>query len=219
MAFTLDHRLKRDTGTTIKVILLENGAEILSGYSDALLNRVHRRAASRGIDIRCGQTVVSASADVVEVAEGSAIPCHTLVWVTGAVSHPVFRESGLPTDNRGFVRTRSTLQFENEDNLFATGDCGTLIDHPKTPKAGVYAVRQGPVITENLRAVVTGNPLRQYAPQSDFLALLNLGDGTAMGAKWGRSIEGRWVMRLKDWIDRRFMRRFQLTSLDEAPHT
>ncbi len=53
--------------------------------------------------------------------------------------------------------------------------------------------------------------LRRYTPQRDFLALLNIGDGTALGTKWGRSFEGRWVMRLKDWIDRRFMRRFQVS--------
>jgi selenide,water dikinase len=89
-------------------------------------------------------------------------------------------------------------------------DCATLIDHPKTPKAGVYAVREGPYIATNIRASLAGRRLRAYRPQGDFLTLLNLGDGTALGTKWGRSFAGRWVMALKDRIDRRFMRRFQV---------
>ena len=97
------------------------------------------------------------------------------------------------------------------------GDCATLRDWPATPKAGVYAVRQGPYIADNLRRAVAGRPLRRYRPQPDFLTLLNLGDGKALGAKWGRSFEGRWVMRLKDRIDRKFMRMFQV--LDDGAAT
>ncbi len=66
-------------------------------------------------------------------------------------------------------------------------------------------------MTHNIRAALSGDGLRSYKPQGDFLTLLNLGDGTALGAKWGRSFGGRWVMTLKDRIDRRFMRRFQIT--------
>ena len=130
--------------------------------------------------------------------------------MTGPTCQPIFSESGLATDERGFLLVRSTLQSEQHDNLLATGDCATLIDHPDTPKAGVYAVRQGPFIADNLRAWLSGEPLRPYTPQGDFLMLLNTGDGSALGAKWGWSFGGGWVMRLKDRIDRRFMRRFQL---------
>jgi len=143
---------------------------------------------------------------------GDVWPCDALLWVTGAVGHDLLRNSGLPTEDRGFVETRSTLQVLGQDDLFAVGDCGTLVDFPQTPKAGVYAVRQGPVLTHNLRAALAGDPLSEYTPQSDFLTLLNLGDGTALGAKKGLAFQGAWVMKLKDWIDRRFMRRFQIGS-------
>jgi selenide,water dikinase len=138
------------------------------------------------------------------------MPCDALIWVTGATSHPLFVDSDLPTESRGFVRTRSTLQVEGYDDLFAVGDCATMTDFPQTPKAGVYAVRQGPYLIDNLRAKIAGGPLKSYQPQGDFLTLLNLGDGTALGAKSGFSFEGEWVMRLKDWIDRRFMTKFQV---------
>jgi selenide,water dikinase len=208
LAFTLPHRLRRDTSADVQVTLLDNGPHILRGYADAVVRRATRRAAEAGIAIRCDCKVVEVEAGAVHLEGGDTVPFDVLVWVTGAVSHPVFRPSGISVDRRGFARIRPTLQFEEHDNLFGTGDCATLIDHPDTAKAGVYAVRQGPFITHNIRAALSGEPLRTYTPQTDFLALLNLGDGTALGTKWGRVIEGRWVMKLKDWIDRRFMARF-----------
>ncbi len=119
------------------------------------------------------------------LVDGDELPCDLLVWVAGATSHGLLRESGLPTDARGFVLIRSTLQVEGYDDLFAVGDCATLSAFPKTPKAGVYAVRQGPFLTDNLLAAAAGKPLRDYRPQSDFLTLLNLGDGARPGRQVG----------------------------------
>lgn len=208
IAFTLRHRLERDTSLEVSVTLLDGGPTVLGSYPASLRTRVSRWAGRRGIVIRTGARVTDASAGEVLTSTGDRLPYDMLVWVTGAVSQPLFRDSGLPTDERGFVLTRSTLQFRDHAELFGVGDCATLVDYPRTPKAGVYAVRQGPVLTRNLRAFLAGRPLEPYEPQGDFLTLLNIGDGVALGAKWGFSFEGRWVMRLKDWIDRRFMRRF-----------
>ncbi|MHC4948209.1 MAG: FAD-dependent oxidoreductase [Planctomycetota bacterium] len=210
LAFTLETRLARECRAPVRVMLLERGDRILAGYPRSLGRRVERRAAARGIEIALRQAVASADAESVTLDDGRRQACHALVWVTGAVSHPLFRDSGLDVDRRGFLHVRSTLQAKDHDDLLAVGDCATLIDHPNTPKAGVYSVRQGPLVTDNIRARLAGRPLASYRPQRDFLTLLNLGDGTALGAKWGRSFAGRWVMTLKDRIDRRFMRRFQM---------
>ncbi len=210
LAFTIQYRLAAETQRPVTVHLLDNGPRILTGYPATLARRITRLAAVRGIEILCRQRVASAEAGCVLLTDGRRLPCEALVWVTGAVSHPIFTESGLATDDRGFLHVRSTLQSQDHDDLFACGDCATLIDYPRTPKAGVYAVRQGPVITDNLRAALAGQPLKRYRPQGDFLTLLNVAGGHAMGAKWGRSFEGRWVMTLKDRIDRRFMRRFSI---------
>lgn len=208
LAFTLDHRLKSDTPLEVNTVLVDGRDQILTGYPASLQRRVTRWAARRGITIRTGTRVRRVEPATVELGDGELVACDILIWVTGAVSQPLFRDSQLPVDERGFVRVRSTLQFERHDDLFGVGDCATLIDHPRTPKAGVYAVRQGPVLTRNLRAALAQRPLERYHPQADFLTLLNLGGGVAVGAKRGVSVEGRWVMHLKDFIDRRFMRRF-----------
>lgn len=214
LAFTLERRLANELGRAPRVRLLQGAAEILPGSPAAVISRVYRAAARRGIAIECDRKVVAAEPGRLTLEEGGELPYDLLVWVTGATAHGILAGSGLATDDRGFVLTRPTLQVEGWEDLFAVGDCATLADHPRTPKAGVYAVRQGPYLRHNLEAWLAGKPLRRYRPQHDFLALLNLGDGTALGTKWGRVAEGRRVMRLKDWIDRRFMRRFQVLDPD-----
>lgn len=210
LAFTFLERLESAGCAPVETHLINSGPRILEGYPPSLANRAERAAIRRGIQIHCNQRVQSVDAGQIILDSGEVWPCDALLWVTGAVSHPLFVDSGLPTDDRGFVEIRSTLQVVGYDDLFGVGDCATLIDHPTTPKAGVYAVRQGPVLTDNLRSSLAGTPLRSYRPQGDFLTLLNLGDGSALGSKKGLSFQGRWVMHLKDWIDRRFMQRFQI---------
>jgi len=144
--------------------------------------------------------------------EGAGRPLFAdlVVWAPGAAPPPLLAASpGLPLDPAGFLRVRSTLQVEGFDELFAAGDCATLAEHPWVPKAGVYAVRQGPVLDANLRAHLAGAALRPYRPQRVFLALLNLGDRRALAVRRPFVAGGRLAWHLKDRIDRRFVARFR----------
>jgi selenide,water dikinase len=216
VAFGFRARLAREGARDMSVVLLESGPRVLPGYPASTAERVEENARALGVEIRTGGAVVEAHADHLRLADGDVLGCDGLVWVAGAASLPIFRDSGMALDGRGFLRVRPTLQSVGHDEIFAVGDCAAVDTDPPLPKAGVYAVRQGPVLTANLRARVTGGSLRPYRPQRDFLSLLNLGDGRAIGSKWGISFEGRRVFQLKDWIDRRFMRRFQVLDDDGA---
>jgi selenide,water dikinase len=214
LAFALDARLEREGAADLRVTVLESGDHILAGYSAGALRRVERAAAARGIEIRTGVHVARAAAEAVVLESGERVPGDAVFWVAGAASLPIFRGSGLATDAQGFVRVGPTLQAVGREDVFAAGDCAAWDPGPPLPKAGVYAVRQGPVLAENLRARARGGRLVAYRPQRDFLSILNLGGGTAIAAKWGMAVEGRRVFELKDWIDRRFMRRFQVLGPD-----
>jgi pyridine nucleotide-disulfide oxidoreductase family protein len=202
-------RLSRLGLREASVTLLERGPRILPGYPRSAAARLKRHARAHGIAIRCGMAVARAEADHLVLENGESMPCDVLVWVTGAASVLLFDRAGLERDERGFVKVRETLQAVGHDEIFASGDCASLLTDPRLPKAGVFAVREGPILASNLMARITGARLRTYRPQRDFLSLLNLGDGRAVAVKWGLSAEGRWVWRLKDAIDRRFVRRYQ----------
>ena len=216
MAFTLRHRLLIETNRRVETTLLQAGTEILPGYGESLRKRILTAAKRSEIEVITGMRANGAkelhpNQKTLLLENGDELVCDACVWVVGATAHSLFADSGVATDSRGFARIRSTLQLLEHDDVFAVGDCATLEESPDTPKAGVYAVRQGPFLIENLLTYLdpARGSLESYKPQKDFLSLLNLGDGGAVGAKWGFSFEGGWVMRLKDRIDRRFMQRFQ----------
>ena len=82
------------------------------------------------------------------------------------------RRGALAVDDRGFVRTDEQLRSVSHPQVFATGDCASWPGHA-LPKAGVHAVRMGPVLANNLRAALGGSTLPQaFSPQRRFLALL-----------------------------------------------
>ena len=135
-----------------------------------------------------------------------------LLWAVGAKAHDwqqdPSRRGGLAVNEQGFIRVDPRLQSVSHRDVFAAGDC---IDWPAPlPKAGVYAVRMGPVLGRNLRAALEGRGLTTYRPQHRFLALLATGDGRAIGSRGRWSAEGRWLWHWKDHIDRGFVRRFSL---------
>jgi selenide,water dikinase len=214
LAFALAARLGRDGGRR-EVLLLEGGPTVLPGHAPGAARRVTAAATTRSIAIRCGADVERVERDAVHLATGERVPADAVVWVTGAAALPIFAGSGLETID-GFAAIGPTLQCVGRDDIFAVGDCAAWVAGPGLAKAGVYAVRQGPVLAHNLVARVRGESLRAYRPQRDFLSLLNLGDGRAIAAKWGLAAESHLLFSLKDWIDRRFVRHFQVLGPDDA---
>ena len=192
-----------------RITILESGEDILSGYRDRFRERAREILRKRKIEIRTGLRVSAVHAGEVETEEGVRVHSRLTVWLTGAVAWPLFRDSGLPLDDRGFLLIDDALRSVADPRIFAVGDCGTLASHPDTPKAGVYAVREGPVLWESLKAALRGGEPPRYEPQHGFLSILNTGDGRALLDYKGVVSHSRWAWRLKDWIDRRFMARYQ----------
>jgi selenide,water dikinase len=126
---------------------------------------------------------------------------------TAAGVTPWFKASGLPRDDRGFLALRPTLQLLDDDDVFAAGDCATVLDHPRD-KSGVFAVRQGPPLTENLRLRARDLPAQPFSPQTQYLMLLSTGEQHAIAARGPFAMRGKWVWRWKDRIDREFVERF-----------
>ena len=115
--------------------------------------------------------------------------------------------SGLTLDPRGFVLTGPTLQTLTHPEVLAVGDVSTRDDAPH-PRSGVYAVRAGPPLAANLRALVQGGTLLPHRPQQRTLNLLSCGDGHAIASYGGWSAQGRWAWWWKDRIDRGFIARY-----------
>jgi selenide, water dikinase len=135
------------------------------------------------------------------------VKADAIVWATGA-SAPLWPgASGLATDARGFILVDDRLQSVSHPGIFAVGDIASVKDDPR-PKSGVYAVRAGPVLHENLRNALLDVPLRGWQPQPRALALISTGDRYAVASRGSLALAGAWIWKWKDGIDRKFMRRY-----------
>jgi len=205
----LRQRLRKTFGDVrCELMLIDRRSEVAHGMTPSAAEKIRAELNRRGVERILGHEVRAVNRDAIELDDGRHIPLDVVLWATSAAAPETLGRFGLPTDEQGFLLVRPTLQTVADAPVFAVGDSGTDALHPH-PKAGVYAVRQGPVLWENLRRLLRGETLREYVPQQDFLKLLCTGDGRGVISYKGFAAHARWCWRLKDWIDRRFMAKYQ----------
>jgi len=209
MLLAMRHRAcATDRGGSIEWQLVTDADDILSGFPDGVRRRFLRVLDAQGVIVHRRSPVARIDAEGVHTTSGVAIPAEAIVWATGAAPAAWLAGSGLALDHAGFAAVDDTLRSPSHPNVFGAGDAVTMTAHPR-PKSGVYAVRQGPVLARNLAAALDGEPLERYVPQRDALALITTGARHAVATRGGWSLEGAWVWRWKDRIDRRFMARYR----------
>jgi len=189
---------------------------LLPDLAPAATARLRAALARQGVALMEGVRVDGYRDGAVWLEGGNSVAGDRFVVVTGVEAPRWVAESGLAVDERGFVCVDDRLRSCSHDDVFAAGDLAAMRDQPRA-KAGVFAVRQGPVLAENLRRAVQGRALRRYRAQSRFLVLVGTGDGRAVASRGDWAAEGRWVWWWKDWIDRRFMKRFNALPVMAVP--
>jgi len=186
--------------------LLTEDADILTDHNAGVRRRFRHVLGVRGITVYTGHRVVEVTATSLMVSGRPARAADAVLWVTRAAAPAWPGEAGLAVDHDGFIQVDQYLQSVSHPGIFAAGDVAALSD-PR-PKSGVFAVRQGPVLYENLRRASVGRALRRYRPQRHFLGLISTGERHAVASRGPWSLQGAWLWTLKDRIDQRFMRRF-----------
>ncbi|MDQ2091789.1 selenide, water dikinase SelD [Marimonas arenosa] len=214
LAMAMAHAMRKD-GRAASITLLEK-QRAFSALGKTAADRLKRALQENAIELLEGVQPARISADRVELEDGRHVPADFVTGAAGARPHPWLEDTGL-TDEHGFIPVDARLR-SSDPAIFATGDCAIMKESPR-PKAGVFAVRQAPVLFDNLRAALseTGG-LRSYRPQRDYLKLISLGRKAALAERFGMALSGPWLWRWKDGIDRRFMAKFErLEPADPTP--
>jgi len=186
--------------------LATKDTQIVPGIAKGAVRRLENYLAHRKIIIKRNFTAIRMHEKKIIASSGDILTADAALWATGAQAYAWPKDAGLMTDQNGFIGVDAMLRSTSHANIFASGDCASWVE--PLPKAGVYAVRMGEVLTDNLLAVITDKPLRKYRPQRNYLVLIGTGDSHAI-ASWNKfSWEGTWVWRWKQYIDRKFVRRF-----------
>lgn len=212
LAMAMAHAL-RERGRAAQVHLIDN-ASALAAVDARSRARVMTAMTALGVIVAEGVDVVAVAADHVRLGDGGEIASTFTTGAAGARAYDWLVQSGLDLID-GFVAVNDKLQ-SSDPAIFAVGDCAHFTPDPR-PKAGVYAVRQAPVLHGNLVAALTGGRMRSYRPQKDYLKLISLGGQSALAQRGGQSLAGPLMWRWKDRIDRRFMDRFRDLPRMEPP--
>ena len=201
-------RVGRDPSSQLSVTLVGRSAELMPQHSRGVRAIFSRIFADRGLTALLGTTIAYATPTELHTTDGRAIPYDEAIWCTQGGAQDWLRSTSLALDAGGFIAVHPTLESTNTPDVFACGDVAAVLEHPR-PKAGVFAVRQGPPLTDNLRHRLRGEPTLPFTPQSTFLGLIGAGDGQCVASRGRMALEGRWLWNLKDWIDRTWMHGYQ----------
>lgn len=211
LAFCIRHRAAAEGWSHLRLTLVGPHDLPVEGAPDKLRRRASAMLAERGIGWIGGRRAQRIEPNRIGFDDdAAAIDFDACLVVTGAAAPRWPAAAGLATDERGFVRVGATLQSLSHPQILAAGDIAAYAD--ARPKSGVFAVRAGPTLAHNFRALCEGRALQSWQPQRRALYLLSTGDRHAL-ASWGRwAWHGAWVWQWKDRIDRRFVRRFGIAD-------
>src|SRR5271170_2163478 len=207
LALSARYRLARLGVTPLQVTLVTRD-ELLPSHNRRVRHLLEQVFVERGIEVLTGSEVVRVEPGLLVCADGRQIAFDEALWVTEAGAAPWLAETGLPLTPGGFVAIDEFLRSTGDQHIFAAGDVATMVAHPRE-KAGVYAVRQGLPLADNLRRALTGERPRRFVPQQRGLALIGTGDAYAVASRGPFAARGAYLWRLKEWIDRRWMRRYR----------
>lgn len=220
LAFALNHRLgikAKKNGLPKPVLYLcQAAAELLPEAPPRLRAKAKNALAAQGIQFQPQFRAVRQGAGQLASASGAVLEVDQVFWATGAAPQAFLQNSDLAGTPSGYIAVNAQLQSVSHPNVFAVGDAADMVEQAR-PKAGVYAVRQAPVLFKNLVRMHRGQSLIRFKPQQRVLSLIALGEQTALGYKgpfwgWGRSL---W--RLKRRIDYKFLDSFKNLPLMTPP--
>ena len=203
-------RLVNDQGATAKITLLA-GRKLLARCPEKVRRFAIQSLRSRSIEIAEGANVERLADGHAALTDGRYLQADVKLIAWGIEPSPLFRKSGIPTTEDGGMLVNEFLQSIKYPEIFGGGDC---ISFQKKPldKVGVYPVRENPILYQNLLAAVTGEEMVPFNPQEKYLLIFNLGDGKAIFWKENRIFHGRLFFYLKNYIDRKFMKNFQVSG-------
>ena len=211
LALSAQRRLGPVVGEGLEITLVTREV-LLPSHNARVRRRFEGILADRGIEALTAREIIRVEPGALICADGTRIAFDEAFWVTEAGAAPWLPDTGVPLTSDGFIEVDNRLRSTGDPRIFAAGDVAAMLGHPRE-KAGVYAVRHGPPLAANLRRALAGRRLRRAVPQRRALALIGTGDEHAVVSRGPFAAYGPRWWQLKDWIDRRWMRRY--TELPE----
>jgi selenide,water dikinase len=208
-----------------RITLVQSHSQLLPQFAGKSARIFADLMAARGVAVRLNTQDTGGDERTLELNGTERLEYDAVLWATNAAPPDLLRSNGLRLSQDGFLLVDDTLQSVTDPAIFGTGDCISLKSYPDLLKNGVYAVREGAILFENIPRFLEERPLVPFRPQRVCLCLLNTSDDSAVLTYGPIVTKGKTVRWLKERIDRAWMDSFErLGSMnhgteqeDEAP--
>lgn len=201
-------RLTQYYGRNNSRIQIFAGKNFMSRFTVDVKKRIFSSLNKRGIEILESGYVGKINTGEIILESGESYDTDVVFLAVGVKPSPIFKKSDLPTGPDGGLLVNRYLHSTAYTDIFGGGDCIYFKEQP-LDKVGVYAVRENPILYHNLMASMEGTALQTFDPGGDYLLIFNMGDNTGVLKKKGIVFGGRIAFKIKDYIDRKFMNKFQ----------
>jgi NADH dehydrogenase FAD-containing subunit len=201
-------QLAKKVNRHIPEIQIFAGKKFMGRFDQNVRSRVLSSLHNRGIQIHETGYVKEIKSNKICLESGETISTDFIFVALGVKPSTIFKESGLPVGPDNGLLVNKYLQSVKYPDIFGGGDCIYFQDQP-LDKVGVYAVRENPILLHNLMASLEGGDLEIFDPGPEYLLIFNVGGGLGVFKKKWLVFDGKIAFRIKDYIDRKFMKKFQ----------
>lgn len=182
----------------VRMVLVEAGKALLPDLPPAMGRYTTRNLAGRKVELVIGDGVAKIDDDGVDLHSGMRIPSATVVWSAGVRPSPVLRDlDGCPHARNGGIVVAQDMSVPGRPGVWAIGDCAWIPTKPDAdlddksawyPATAQHAIREGPVLADNLLATIRGRPTKPFRYTS-------LGTMASLGARRGvAALPGGFVL-------------------------
>ncbi len=198
---------KRFKKLNLKLTIIDSHKKLLSTHNSRVRRSALKELQAFNVNIFTNESMKDIKGKKIILNSDKELDFDFCFLASRAKSQNWFKESGLPTDENGFLQVDKNLSVANSDGLFGAGDCIAFSNY-NLPKAGIFAVRQGKPLFENINNYLLGKKLTPYKPQKRFLSLLTTGERKSIASYGPFSWSGSLVWDWKNSIDITFMDKF-----------
>jgi selenide,water dikinase len=204
----IKHRLK-NLKIDAKLNLICGANKLLASHNKKVQTLFGKHLAAESVAVYYNSNVTSATKSAITIDHETELSSNFTVWTVNAQAKPWLANTSLSCNEDGFINIDQTLSSTSHRNVFGAGDTINFVGQA-LPKAGVYAVRQGPILSNNIRSLIdpTNTTMQLYTPQKKFLSLLTTGGKHAILSRGLLCLSGNWVWYWKKKIDSGFVNRF-----------
>ena len=178
-----------------EVHLISQSSRLCHNYSEKISLAIKKSLLDFKIQIHLNQPVQQIGEKKIIMINGESLDFDYIFIVT-------------PSEPSKLIPRKVDEMLRLSPLIFAVGDGTEMQNHPRLPRSGVIAVHQGRHLILNIRNALRGGSLLQFMAPAKQLNILITGLTTARLIWGGLSLEGQWVLRLKNWIDDGYMKKF-----------